>query len=180
MLPPSFNTNDTKGPIPAFFRKRRCLFLTTSTFAITFYLCLGNRIGGSHLATNKLGLQDQTWDHIELDASALTYPPEDPHYLLFEPPSHVLRSKDSTVTKNEVALPEGRLLLPDVCLDDHFSKGAPCFTGSETPLDVVWTWVNGSDRLLMESMSRTVRTTNPKLPAASRPDTGLYRCEFFF
>jgi hypothetical protein len=39
--------------------------------------------------------------------------------------------------------------IPAHCLDAYFSTGAPCFdaTKSKLPIDVVWTWVNGSDTL---------------------------------
>ena|SRR5882757_9072258 len=34
-----------------------------------------------------------------------------------------------------------------VCLESYFSHGKPCHTSTKPRIDVLWTWVNGSDPL---------------------------------
>jgi hypothetical protein len=46
------------------------------------------------------------------------------------------------------------LQLPTSCLDAHISKGELCYHPQEPKLDVLWTWVNGSDILLQDAKSR--------------------------
>lgn len=41
--------------------------------------------------------------------------------------------------------------LPDHCRDAYMSSGELCFDPYIRPMDVVWTWVNGSDPLLREA-----------------------------
>lgn len=180
MLPSQSNTGDAKPWLHPIFRKRRFFIITTTIFATTFYLCLGGRIRAPNAILQKLGLHNEVLAEVEysnVNASLLTYPPNDPRYILLEvpPQREALSQNIPLVTDAEVASPDSSKLLHESCLDIHFAKGLPCYAELDPPLDVVWTWVNGSDKRLMESMSETVRKTNPKMPTASRPDTGLYR-----
>lgn len=40
--------------------------------------------------------------------------------------------------------------LPSSCLEDYFVTGAPCYDPVRRPMDVLWTWVNGSDLFLQQ------------------------------
>ncbi|KAJ3559317.1 hypothetical protein NM688_g420 [Phlebia brevispora] len=44
--------------------------------------------------------------------------------------------------------------LSDACIDDHFAQGKLCFNPQQPRLDVLWTWVNGSDLLLQDAKTR--------------------------
>lgn len=41
---------------------------------------------------------------------------------------------------------------PSHCIDDFFVNGKPCSADHLTTLDVVWTWVNGSDALFQRAL----------------------------
>jgi hypothetical protein len=41
---------------------------------------------------------------------------------------------------------------PSHCIDEFFTKGEPCSARRPTTLDVVWTWVNGSDVLFQQAL----------------------------
>ncbi|KZT09088.1 uncharacterized protein LAESUDRAFT_537492 [Laetiporus sulphureus 93-53] len=43
--------------------------------------------------------------------------------------------------------------LPDPCLEAHFAHGELCHAEQIQPVDILWTWVNGSDVLLDEAKS---------------------------
>ena len=59
-------------------------------------------------------------------------------------------------------------LLPDACLDSHLAQGELCYNPQQPKLDVVWTWVNGSDILLQDAKAR-VESSYPA-DAAYRPN----------
>ena len=59
-------------------------------------------------------------------------------------------------------------LLPDACLDNHLAQGELCYNPQQPKLDVVWTWVNGSDILLQDAKAR-VESSYPA-DAAYRPN----------
>ncbi|KIJ52435.1 hypothetical protein M422DRAFT_64923 [Sphaerobolus stellatus SS14] len=164
---------DAKSWLAPLFRRRRGIILITSTFvAAALYFTFVHQIGSEEVL-RKLGFVDALWDYPHVNTSSLTFPPHDPQYLLFEPSAYGHGSKSPVAHFNPMSA--GRLSLPEECIDDHFAKGLPCYAPEPRPMDVVWTWVNGSDRLLMESMSATVRKTDPKMATASRPTAGLYR-----
>jgi len=53
--------------------------------------------------------------------------------------------------------------LPSSCIGDYFTNGAPCFD-SRRPLDVLWTWVNGSDIFLQEEKEAAEKKLKPDDP----------------
>jgi Stealth protein CR1, conserved region 1 len=143
-------------------RKRRNFLALILTVAL---LGLFPTISRGYTIFKDFVLYDPLWSYTYVNASDKMFPPQDPTYIVFEPPKF-----DPHVDQLE-----GRRLLPS-CIDGYFAKGAPCHAGSDPPLDVVWTWVNGSDRLIQESMAHVVRTTTPKMPYTSRANTWYFRC----
>lgn len=68
--------------------------------------------------------------------------------------------------------------LPDACRDAYFSSGALCFDPELPMMDVVWTWVNGSDSLLqaakLEAESR-FSPDDPYRPKSTGTEARQYR-----
>ncbi len=64
-------------------------------------------------------------------------------YLPFEFAHHNASSVNARLTPAQE--------LPDYCRDAYMSAGALCFDPDIEPMDIVWTWVNGSDVLLQEA-----------------------------
>jgi hypothetical protein len=62
------------------------------------------------------------------------------------------------------------------CRDAYFTLGTPCYSaqGSEQKIDVVWTWVNGSDPL----HHQTLRQAEQDVIRTSRPQEKLFRSVF--
>ena len=44
--------------------------------------------------------------------------------------------------------------LPSSCIDAHFARGELCYNPQVPRLDVVWTWVNGSDILFKDALAK--------------------------
>ncbi|KAI0952889.1 hypothetical protein AcW1_007251 [Taiwanofungus camphoratus] len=68
--------------------------------------------------------------------------------------------------------------LPVSCLDSHFELGQPCYDQTAYPLDVIWTWVNGSDDLLehAKTLAQSKYSSNdPFRPIVSKNQERLYR-----
>jgi len=111
------------------------------------------------------------------EVSYSLYPPEDPQYLLFEAPELPV----SEETNIQLLEPDPIFLLKGDCIDEHFSEGIPCPSVSKSPFDVVWTWVNGSDKLFTESMSRASSALVAAQPSIYQPDAqSLYRQVYFY
>ena len=112
---------------------------------------------------------DPLWSYTYVNASATAFPPHDPTYILFEAPTYPLQAAYVHQPVQKVR----RLL--SRCRDDYFAKGVPCHASPDPPLDVVWTWVNGSDRLFRESLTQIVRTTIPNTLPTSRVNAHFFR-----
>ncbi|KAF8516808.1 hypothetical protein BU17DRAFT_92394 [Hysterangium stoloniferum] len=109
---------------------------------------------------------DPLWSHKHLNISSVVFPPQDPTYVVLEPPIPT----ESVPTIDNVPR------LSADCIDAYFAHGQPCLpTYPDPPLDVVWTWVNGSDRLFMESLGRISGSINLKRPPGHRFNNRLYR-----
>ncbi|KZT11751.1 uncharacterized protein LAESUDRAFT_641601 [Laetiporus sulphureus 93-53] len=68
--------------------------------------------------------------------------------------------------------------LPASCLDHYFSFGIPCYVPETPRLDFVWTWVNGSDPLLLEAKEDAraqYSQDDPYRPVDSDNQERLYR-----
>ena len=92
-------------------------------------------------------------------------------YLPFEPPKHDPSAPAVRLTPTQV--------LPDHCRDAYFSSGAVCYDPEMPLMDVVWTWVNGSDPLLqaakLDAESR-FDDDDPYRPKTSAAAARQYRC----
>ena len=66
---------------------------------------------------------------------------------------------------------------PSHCINNFFTSGEPCSTHRPAPLDVVWTWVNGSDSLLRHEFSDAVNAMigQPRKNSVSATSGKLYR-----
>ncbi|KAH9933272.1 hypothetical protein B0H21DRAFT_780951 [Amylocystis lapponica] len=68
--------------------------------------------------------------------------------------------------------------LPKSCLDDYFALGELCHGLETPPLDVLWTWVNGSDPLLQRAQTLAqsqYAADDPYRPTKSLTQARLYR-----
>lgn len=93
-------------------------------------------------------------------------------YLPFRPAAHPTRVSSPVAPLK----PSGAL--PLSCLEDHIAYGKPCYNSESHLMDVVWTWVNGSDNLLNESMLRVGRrypAGDPYLPSTQRQQHRQFR-----
>ncbi|KAG9049018.1 hypothetical protein FS842_000256 [Serendipita sp. 407] len=46
--------------------------------------------------------------------------------------------------------------LPDACLDAYYTNGSSCSDGQRTQFDIVWTWVNGSDPMIVRAKTEAL------------------------
>ncbi|KAI0700068.1 hypothetical protein BC835DRAFT_478460 [Cytidiella melzeri] len=68
--------------------------------------------------------------------------------------------------------------LPSSCLDAHVAEGQLCFNEAEPRLDLLWTWVNGSDILLQDALTRVENSLpddSPYRPTISNHKARQYR-----
>ena len=117
---------------------------------------------------------DPLWSYAYVNASSTTFPPHDPTYTMFETPTYAAQA-----AYVDQPLQKIRRLMSH-CRDAYFAAGVPCHASPDPPLDVVWTWANGSDRLFQEALTHAVRTNprlpfNPTIPSPSRPNTHFFR-----
>ncbi|KIP04248.1 hypothetical protein PHLGIDRAFT_76231 [Phlebiopsis gigantea 11061_1 CR5-6] len=91
-------------------------------------------------------------------------------YLPFEPPNPDANAPPASLSSTQA--------LPDHCRDAYFSIGAVCYDPEQPRMDVVWTWVNGSDPLLqaakLEAESR-FSDDDPYRPKTSAAAARQYR-----
>ena len=59
--------------------------------------------------------------------------------------------------------------LPKHCLDAHIAQGELCSARNPPPLDILWTWVNGSDILQQDAKARVeeLYADSPYRPVAN-------------
>ena len=99
---------------------------------------------------------DALEDELELPDFAL-----DTVYLPFQPSQQLETAPESL---------KPTLPLPRHCLDAHLTYGDVCFHANAPPLDIVWTWVNGSDILMQDAKARissSFSEENPYRPSKS-------------
>lgn len=96
-------------------------------------------------------------------------PALDSVYIPFQPPKH-----PSTPHRLKPSTP-----LPLACLDAHIAQGELCFNAAAPRLDVLWTWVNGSDILLVDAKARVedelAETNDPNGPSKSWKQVRQFR-----
>lgn len=104
-----------------------------------------------------------------------------PHYVVFEPPSHLKQPQQQNQHhhqhhSSDLPLRSVRRL-PDSCLDALFAHGEPCYDNTPSTFDLVWTWVNASDWRLQQEMRKTLQQLH--LPTsdkqAGESNSKLYR-----
>ncbi len=82
------------------------------------------------------------------DAAVQFDPSLDAAYVPFRPSkSHQPAASNAVMLKPSTELPSS-------CLDAHIAKGELCHNPKVPQLDVVWTWVNGSDLLFQHAVTR--------------------------
>ncbi|KAL6300082.1 hypothetical protein BKA93DRAFT_868238 [Sparassis latifolia] len=59
---------------------------------------------------------------------------------------------------NNTSLRQVHGILASSCLDRFFVAGEPCFESKPPPIDLVWTWVNGSDPLLVQAKELAIES----------------------
>ena len=91
-------------------------------------------------------------------------------YLPFEPPPQNRSVDMARLTPTQV--------LPDHCRDAYFATGALCYDPDLPSMDVIWTWVNGSDSLLREAKLKAesrFSADDPYRPKTSSNQVRHYR-----
>ena len=109
-------------------------------------------------------------DDLDYSRIVLEYGEYGPVYIPFQFANLNQSSSTARLTPTQV--------LPDHCRDAYMSTGALCFDPYIKPMDVVWTWVNGSDPLLQEAKWRTESKfsgDDPYRPHSSSQQERQYR-----
>lgn len=88
-----------------------------------------------------------------------------------------LRIPDTKPARSPPLLPTHNL--PPSCIDAYFTSGEPCYDPDVPQLDVVWTWVNGSDPLLQQAKESAQEaldsSADPYRPQHSSAQARMYR-----
>ena len=95
-------------------------------------------------------------------------------YLPFEP---LPQNRSATEDVNTMQLMPTQEL-PDYCRDAYFSRGSLCYDPEIPSMDIVWTWVNGSDSLLQEAKllaESRFSSDDPYRPKTSFAEARQYR-----
>lgn len=152
--------------VPWRFRLRRSRCFIALTVPVVLYaLQYGYRLGYFSWG------QDPLWSYPYINASATTFPPHDPAYVIFEPPSSFPPANGSLQNVGQ---------LPSECIDGSFAAGHRCHMRHDPPLDVVWTWANGSDRLFRTSIVNAVQTPHRRWIAMSLANSQFFRYDVWF
>ncbi|KAF8501253.1 hypothetical protein JB92DRAFT_2976612 [Gautieria morchelliformis] len=138
-------------------KRRNFLALTLSLILLGLFPAVKYIQHGDIKLTARVSY-DPLWSYPYVNASATAFPPHDPTYIVFEPPIFQPRG-----TYLDQPLQDTRRLLSH-CRDGYFAEGAPCHAGPDPPLDVVWTWSNGSDRLFHKSLRAALTPTRSPRP----------------
>lgn len=102
------------------------------------------------------------------------FPPSRPlprhsNYIIFEPPPPPSSSIPDRPLRKVARMPES-------CLEAHFALGYPCSNNKSVTFDVVWTWVNGSDRHFQQAMGEAALSLDKKTRSrVASPNNKLYR-----
>lgn len=147
------------APFPLSWRRRAVQ--TTFLLVVAFSVFLLFEYA-SYLTGGQEDLQDQTDGDAAIDHTL------DTAYLPFRPPQQIAVSR-----KLKPTLP-----LPASCLDAHIAKGQLCYNTAEPKLDVLWTWVNGTDILLRDAKARIedgLPSKDPYRPSSSWKQVRQFR-----
>jgi hypothetical protein len=74
---------------------------------------------------------------------------------------HCITQRDPQYAHHSLALPVGSSLrpyrpLPAECIDSYYTNGTSCSDGQRTTFDVIWTWVNGSDPMIIQARAKAM------------------------
>ncbi|KZT67094.1 hypothetical protein DAEQUDRAFT_729508 [Daedalea quercina L-15889] len=141
--------------VPAYFLRRRFVLATAFAASLLFLFLYLRHV--FHDLDDELGLTAslESTSYIPFQVPPLPLPPPPPRTALR--PVRDLRAS---------------------CLDAHFSLGELCLGDRVDPLDVVWTWVNGSDFLLAQAKELAqsqYANDDPYRPVKSASQARLYR-----
>ncbi|EJF56867.1 hypothetical protein DICSQDRAFT_112435 [Dichomitus squalens LYAD-421 SS1] len=150
--------------LASYLARRRAVFaLIVATSFVTLVLFLN--IAGSHEE------DDYNYNDVGGPVNTSYRPGYQPGYIAFRVP-------DSLPSSSHPVLHPVRDL-PSHCLDQYYSSGGVCHDGlGPLPLDVIWTWVNGSDPLFMdarENAAESFGNTDPYRPTQSSNSSRMFR-----
>lgn len=134
-LPLSVSHTQAQAPGARWWRRRAMqvsffFLVSISSFALFEYAA--HLIGDSDISD----LDDDPGEPLDTSLDAA--------YLPFNPNRSSSQSK-TLKPSNE---------LPASCLDAHIAHGALCYSSADSRMDILWTWVNGSDLLLTDAKAR--------------------------
>lgn len=146
------------SPFQQYFSRRRAVIaLVAATSLITFALFL------------KLSLSnDDSFDPLDLPIN-YNYQPD---YIAVPVPG----------TLPPEAHPRLRPVrdLPTSCLEQYYARGGLCHDGQGAiPIDIIWTWVNGSDPLFADARDAAARSyaeDDPWRPKVTDNPSRMFRC----
>lgn len=139
-----------------FSRKRAVLALVATSSVITLFVFLKLSLGSV-----------DDFDDIEFRVNPL-----------YQPSYIAIPVADSLP---ETARPKLRPVrdLPAECLEQYYASGLPCHDGQgPVPMDVIWTWVNGSDPLFVDSRTRAANSydkNDPYRPTRTNNPSRMFR-----
>ncbi|RPD56204.1 hypothetical protein L226DRAFT_535831 [Lentinus tigrinus ALCF2SS1-7] len=139
-----------------FSRKRAVLALVATSSVITLFVFLKLSLGSA-----------DDFDDIEFHVNPLYQP----SYIAIPVPDFL----------PDAARPKLRPVrdLPTECLEQYYVSGLPCHDGQgPVPMDVIWTWVNGSDPLFIDSRTRAANSyakDDPYRPIKSNNPSRMFR-----
>ena len=139
-------TLDKSSSSPRYWPTRRAVRATfLLAIVVSGFLLFEN---ASYLSTSRRDFQ------LQGNGNLVTHSGSGAFYIRFKPPAKV--SAPRTLKPS--------LSLPSSCLDSHIAKGDLCYNPAEPKLDVVWTWVNGTDELLYDAKTRIENDLHPDDP----------------
>lgn len=145
------------APFTSYFSRRRAvLALIAATSVVTLVL---------FLKTSNAHEDDFDYDGIPLN------PSYHPSYIAIPVPNSLPPSSQPKLRPVRD--------LPLYCLDRYYALGGTCHDGSgPVPLDIVWTWVNGSDPLFSDARQKAAQSydhDDPYRPIKSNNPSRMFR-----
>ncbi|TFK86284.1 hypothetical protein K466DRAFT_493131 [Polyporus arcularius HHB13444] len=154
---PKSPASHARSSLASYFSRRRAILaLVAASSVITLFVFL------------KLSLASQDeFDEIEFHVNPLYQP----SYIAIPVPDSL----------PDAARPKLRPVrdLPTECLEHYYVSGLPCHDGQgPVPMDVIWTWVNGSDPLFIDSRTHAANSyaqDDPYRPIKSNNPSRMFR-----
>ncbi len=154
---PKSPASHARSSLASYFSRRRAILaLVAASSVITLFVFL------------KLSLASQDeFDELEFHVNPLYQP----SYIAIPVPDSL----------PDAARPKLRPVrdLPTECLEHYYVSGLPCHDGQgPVPMDVIWTWVNGSDPLFIDSRTHAANSyakDDPYRPIKSNNPSRMFR-----